>query len=236
MAKGPGKTSRAAVRARTRKIRPRKRGGGPWYWVIGAVVVLGVVLIVLTKSQTSEAQSPLINDHWHAALGVNVCGTWISAPPEFEAPVTGIHSHGDGLLHIHPFDVASQGKNANVGLFFKGGGWKLSENEMTLWDGTSWKDGAKCGDKPGRIVWKAAPFQDWQAGDVPYREGNPAKYAPKNGDIVAIGFLPEGVELTEPPEAEVDLASTLGADTVFGSSGSSTTTTAGTGTTTTVKP
>ena len=39
------------------------------------------------------------------------------------------------------------------------------------------------------------------------RTGNPADYEPKNGDIVAIYFLPAGSPLPEPPDAQAALAS-----------------------------
>ena len=59
-------------------------------------------------------------DHWHSYLGVNICGEWLPNVPEFEAPVgspvgsrnAGIHSHGDGLIHTHPFVSSEEGKNA----------------------------------------------------------------------------------------------------------------------------
>lgn len=226
MARGPAKTSRAAARARARSVRPSRRGSGPWFWAIAAVVVVGVVLVVVSRSEeSSEAASPVIGDHWHAALGVNVCGTWLDAPPEFE-DASGIHSHGDGLIHLHPYQADAQGRNANVGRFLRGGGWEASEDSLVLWDGSEWEDGDRCDGEPGRVVWKAAPLEDWKRGDVPVRTGDPADFAPKNGDIVAIGFLPEGVELEEPPTARVSLAGVLGADAVFGGDEPATTTTA----------
>ena len=57
-----------------------------------------------------------ISDHWHAYLGVNVCGTWLPerarrsrtgrTKPSVRA---GLHSHGDGLMHIHPFSSDEAG-------------------------------------------------------------------------------------------------------------------------------
>ncbi len=56
-------------------------------------------------------------DHWHAAYGVNLCGVWQPLAPASESTV-GLHSHGDGLLHIHPFSEAGSFENATVEHFF----------------------------------------------------------------------------------------------------------------------
>jgi hypothetical protein len=57
------------------------------------------------------------SDHWHAAYGVNLCGVWQPAVPEYESSA-GLHSHGDGLIHIHPFDHRASFENATLGHFF----------------------------------------------------------------------------------------------------------------------
>src|SRR5206468_10129714 len=72
-----------------------------------------------------------IGDHWHAAFGVNLCGTWQGNTPTYEA-ATGVHSHGDGFMHIHPFSAAGAGKNATVGLFLKQAGDKVSASDVTF--------------------------------------------------------------------------------------------------------
>ncbi len=45
------------------------------------------------------AAQPRIGDHIHAAMDIYVCGQHEPKLPQFEA---GIHSHGDGLMHMHP--------------------------------------------------------------------------------------------------------------------------------------
>ena len=57
---------------------------------------------------------PVANqDHWHAAYGVYLCDDF--APPiTDERDPKGIHTHGDGIIHIHPFVRSSPGKNATL--------------------------------------------------------------------------------------------------------------------------
>jgi hypothetical protein len=53
--------------------------------------------------------------------------------PEFETRAdssqirVGIHSHGDGLIHIHPFN-SSERRQATVGRFLDYGGWSASSD------------------------------------------------------------------------------------------------------------
>lgn len=216
------KRSRAALRARSR--RSQRRGAGPWFPTAVAIVcvagVLGVLFlggIVTGDDEASAAPSPPTEanpagDHWHAAFGVNVCGEWLGVPPEFETAAdnpsirVGIHTHGDGFIHIHPFTSAEGGDNATLGRFFDYAGWSVSQRSIDVWAGpstdptkTRWKDGDRCpadsegGGKPGRVVFEV---------NCKSSSGDPADHKLADQEVVAIGFLPEGAEMGTPPTAE----------------------------------
>jgi len=153
-------------------------------------------------------KTPAVGDHIHAALGVNICGREIKNAPEFETQngsdqKAGLHSHGDGLIHIHPFTDDEAGGNATVGRFFEYGGWEIGEDHIKLtnddpkrnWaDGVSLANGAPCFDgRPGKVRWKVNGSEE---------SGNPGDYAPEDGDVIEIAFLPEGDAIPDPP-AEV---------------------------------
>ncbi len=142
---------RAAVRSRYRRPKRRRGGSLGWNVAIGAVIVVGVLAIVLTRGSSNsdpgsgppriaDAASNQAGDHWHTALNVNICGEWLGPAPKFEKPFdspnqlenTGIHSHADGLIHTHPFITAEEGSNATVGKFFSYGGWGLSSDSIDL--------------------------------------------------------------------------------------------------------
>jgi hypothetical protein len=210
------KYNRARIRSRVR--RPKRRGGSTMWTVITAVIVIvGISLIVVTKmdNDNEAAAAPAIGQHWHAFLGVDVCGTWLPNAPEFEPRANepgvraGLHSHGDGLMHIHPFSSDEAGDKATVGRFLEYGGWNLDETSFELWQGGEQKNGQKCGKgadaKPGEVQWTVGRFGKPWTGEP--RTGNPADYKPKNGDIVGIYFLPKGDKLPEPPKAEEALTS-----------------------------
>jgi hypothetical protein len=183
-----GKASRTKRRASVSAAR-RNRSGLGWYALAGVVIVAGVVGIALSRSSNADTP-PLVNkDHWHAAIGVNVCGEWLPNAPQFE-DAEGLHTHGDGLMHIHPFLSRAAGKNATVGNYFKLGGWSANANSFRLWDDTAHKTGDKCDGKAADVRWEVNGKP--KTGDI-------SDYRPEDGDVVALALLPEGDEIGTPP-------------------------------------
>jgi len=185
--------------------------------LVAFVAGVGISWILDADDESStprDADLTGIGDHWHAAIAVNVCGEWLPSPPEFhpragEAGINaGLHSHADGLIHVHPFASDETGANATVGRFIDYGGWTLSADELDLWDGVPRTNGEPCTTGPstglGKLQWKVGSHNEpWPSG--PTRTGDPARYVPRNGDIVALYFLPEGSPLPEPPGANDSL-------------------------------
>jgi hypothetical protein len=208
------------MRARYRKPRRRRGGSVGWNVAIAAVVIVGIVLVVITVSSNkseggsgpphfANATTGQPGDHWHTYLGVDICGEWLSNVPAFEdIPGTsvraGIHSHGDGLIHTHPYASSEAGTNATLGKYATYGEWSVSSDSIDAWTGPksdagqkSWSNGDKCPfgqykGKEGQLVW---------AVDAKTRTGNPSDYHQQDGATIAIGFLPKGVKLPFPPDA-----------------------------------
>ncbi|KAG1647452.1 CTP pyrophosphohydrolase [Nymphon striatum] len=90
------------------------------------------------------------SSHWHAAYVVRVCDD-VLAPFDSDADPLGIHSHADGVMHVHPFFEQSGFEKATLGLFADAMGMTLAEGELTLPGGGVWRDGDMCGDQPGRV-------------------------------------------------------------------------------------
>src|SRR3954470_8767198 len=81
-------------------------------------------------------------------------------PGEFQAPFTdatqdvlGIHTHGDGVIHTHPFASSVAGRSATLGVFFDQVGLQISDNKLTLPGGQVFEEGVtKCqGGKDGVV-------------------------------------------------------------------------------------
>ncbi len=84
--------------------------------VLSMVVLLGISLVVYARNDRRDDDLggvPQIGDHIHQAIAFNVCGEFLPDLPEFESNV-GIHTHGDGVIHIHPFSQLGVGANATI--------------------------------------------------------------------------------------------------------------------------
>jgi hypothetical protein len=218
MANSRKKYTRAHIRARGR--RPRKRGGSQWFYgILAAIVVLGIVGVVLVRSDSGSAgvapqpgdpTTGAPGDHWHAALGANVCGDWIAPPATFETAAgnpnvrVGIHTHGDGFIHIHPFTKSEGGDNATFGKFLSYGGWSASGDALSLWAAptgsqtTAWKNGDTCP--------KGTPFAGKKgvvkfSVDCVEQSGNPSDIKLKDGEVLAVAFVPKSEKIGVPPNA-----------------------------------
>jgi hypothetical protein len=181
-------------------------------------VIVGVALIVYARNTAPSPVGPYVSSsshttdtHWHAALGVYYCDHWLGdstgeglwtwpyatpsgspARNDNRSAYAGLHSHGDGIIHMEPAVSAEAGRNATVGLYFDYGGWKLSSTGFSFL-GTTVNNGDKCGNKPGTVQWATAKWDrtaDKQKFTV--QSGDPAKYKLYDDDIVVIAFLPEG--------------------------------------------
>jgi hypothetical protein len=89
--------------------------------VLALVIVLGSGLVVYARNDRNSEDLggvPQLGDHIHQAIAFVACGEFLPDLPEFESPI-GIHTHGDGVIHIHPFSQLGVGANATVERFFK---------------------------------------------------------------------------------------------------------------------
>jgi hypothetical protein len=133
---------------------------------------------------------------------VNVCGQWVTPAPEFETRAdsaeirVGIHSHGDGLVHIHPFNSSESGGQATLGRFLDYGGWSASSDSLSLWEGTGGQaieeqNGEECtladgARQKGTLTWYVNGKK---------QSGNPSDYQPKDQDKIVLVFGPAGTTL-----------------------------------------
>ena len=141
-------------------------------------------------------------DFWTAALGVDICGTWLgNAPPS--GLDTGVHSHGDGLVYVHPFNADEAGDKATLGLFLKRGGWKATSDQLAVWDGTTHTAGQTCPDgRPAQVRWYV---------DAVQQQGDPSAFVPHNGQVIVVSFDSTAPAAGSPPQLKSLYTPTLGA-------------------------
>lgn len=189
----------------SRKKRPVKakarKGSLGFTIVIVAIVALGGVGIALSRGggDSGGDKPPGLNDHWHTAFAVNICGSLQPNLPQ-PARLLGLHTHNDGLMHVEPFvtgSILDRGDNANLARFAEGNpGFKVSSTEIQMPGGQMYKNGDKCdGKDPGRII-----FRQWaNAAATEFKDyTNPKDVKALDGAALTIAFVPEGAELAKP--------------------------------------
>lgn len=207
-----GKASSAKKVARVARAggggKSSKRGSKPLFpMAIGLIVVLGVSLIVFARTSTKDAaaEAPVANqDHWHAAYGIRLCGEGFTAPIQVQDDPVGIHTHGDGIVHVHPFTNASSGSNATLGQFFDAAGVTIDDDEIDLGGDTKVVEGEDtCGadDKPGIVqvaVWENAREAGSTDPEIVTEDIRDIRFT-NDSMAITIAFAPEGAEIPPPP-------------------------------------
>lgn len=194
------KVARAA-RAGGSATRERPKIGFPL--AVFAIVVLGTSLVVFARTSREPASaappSYLNNDHWHAAYGAYVCDTFLPSWYDAIEDRSGIHTHEDGIIHIHPFSSSSSGDRARMSVFAEQVGVTFTDDGFTAPDGTEYADGYDCNGQPATVsVYKWFPDDPTRNGEVYESNFNNIVF---NTDRAAytIAVVPEGVTPPMPP-------------------------------------
>ncbi|MEY2570429.1 MAG: hypothetical protein QOE63_779 [Acidimicrobiaceae bacterium] len=128
-------------------------------------------------------------------------------PGQFQPPfkdattdVLGIHTHGDGVIHTHPFVSSVAGRDATLGKFFEQVSVEVTDTALTLPTGETFTEGlTKCaGGKDGIVEiaqWSSAT--DAANGARPnavFTDGF-ANIHLSNREAFTIAFLPQGEQM-----------------------------------------
>lgn len=171
---------------------------------IALVVILGVVLVAWARTQR-ESEDPTLRDHWHSAYGV-----WVCSDDQFLEPFLsendpdGIHSHQDGLIHIHPFGSSVTGDDAQMDVFLSAMNVSLDDDQMILADGTVLAAAdTECDGEAA--IWQVARWGSaLDIGGPPdeiITEDLAAIRFEADGEAFTIALAPEGADIPPPPTA-----------------------------------
>lgn len=153
----------------------------PWMPVVGIIVVVFGILGLLFFTR-SALGAPRIGDHWHASYQVTICGEKQQSMPAFEAGGGSPGTHGDGVIHLHPFTGGAEGSANYLRKYFEVGGGKLTGSEIrSPGFSTTWKNGDKCDDGTEgtlQVFLNSEKLDDF------------GRYIPKDGDRLRIVFGP----------------------------------------------
>ena len=212
------KVARAARAGGSRRPGQRRALGFPV--VVASVVILGSLLVIFARSSRDANAEPrsqadgLDAQHWHAAYGMSFCGEFVHTPGDGTAltdvgeDTLGIHTHGDGVIHIHPFIDSAGGRNARMQIFFDQVGLDVTDSKVTFPDGETWDEASdSCPNADGEEVPGEIVIARWQdAQDAADGEKPTEVITDDFGDIrfrndreyYTIAFVPEG-ELEDIP-------------------------------------
>jgi hypothetical protein len=240
------KVARVAAKSGSGPTSGASTGSGRnWMFGLGivAIIALGIGVVAMARSENGgvgdNSTPPKANlqngdpfDHWHAAFAVEVCGNELDPLQDGPQDIQGIHTHGDGLIHIHPFTRTAAGKRATLQRFFDqvsftvtDSGFELPKGMTMEGGGTTVKEGVtKCGGKEGELVlahWKDAASAAGTKPDKIYRENFGDVRFSEDLGAYTLAFVPKGSTDIKPPSSAADIESLGAADAGGGSSGSS---------------
>ncbi|HEY2813991.1 MAG TPA: hypothetical protein VGJ03_11055 [Acidimicrobiales bacterium] len=190
---------------------------------------------------TTTVAGPPVSDTTTTAPGITTTTSATSTtvaqpgdvPGEFLAPFTdaqqdvlGIHTHGDGLIHIHPFVDSVAGSKATLGVFLNQVGVSMTNDTLTLATGQTYKEGTtKCeGGKDGQLqVAKWNSVNDAAQGNKPnqiFTSGFDTIRLGAN-EAFTIAFMPSGSKIPAKSDVATRVASVtdLGPSTTLPASG-----------------
>jgi cytoskeletal protein RodZ len=100
-----------------------------------------------TTTSTPEITTTTAPTSTTVAAAGDVPGQFLPPFTDATQDVLGIHTHGDGLIHIHPFTDSVAGRNATMGVFLDQVGVSMTNDTLTLPSGQIYKEGTtKCQD------------------------------------------------------------------------------------------
>ena len=200
---GRASSSKKVARAASTGGGRTARGTRPlgWYAAIAVVTILGVAGIVFSRAEYrqelaagADGTAPVANqDHWHAAYGIYACDEFLPALTDERDP-KGIHTHADGIIHIHPFVRSAAGRNATLAVFADAAGLELEDDRIEVPGGKTYEAGeTECGGKDAIVQIKV--------NEKPVVTEEVANIKLNDGDLITIAFAPKGAELPPPPSA-----------------------------------
>jgi hypothetical protein len=213
------KAARVAQSSGKRKVRSQQ--GLVFPIALVAVLTLGLALVIYGRATNhQDLGAPRLNtgtepgDHWHAAYGIYICDQYL---PNMSVGVSpdpgGIHTHDDGVIHIHPFQTSTTGRNARMGDFFAQTGLNVTSTKIELPDdpalgensGKTFKNGDKCPDGKKGVV-KALAWAQAEGTAKPQvfvADIDRIRFT-KDGEAFAFIFVPDNVDpntIPRPPSA-----------------------------------
>jgi hypothetical protein len=130
-----------------------------------------------------------------------VCDHFLPDLADVKDDALGIHTHGEGVIHIHPFTAEASGRNATLERFADQVGLQLAPNGMRLPNGDAWPAGMSCNDSTDTTFGVFRWSVDDPSASVEVFLGDEATNVWLSKDRMAytIAVIPTGVIPPKPP-------------------------------------
>ena len=175
------------------------------------IIVLGIALVTFAwNARDVEALSPSFADHWHLPYGIYDCREdgFLADLEDPQTPNSGIHTHGDGVIHLHPQSSTATGNNAQLERFLEATRAQLDgDDALTFTDRDALtEDGAVCDGEPAILhVARFAPGSETPEEVATEDLGSFRFRSDQEGIVIAL--VPAGADIPPPPAASVATAS-----------------------------
>ena len=107
------------------------------------VALLGLLIAYSGGGEEAGRSFPQIGDHFHAEYSIFLCGETV---PPFPQTLGGLHTHGDGVIHIEPLRPVQAGRNATLVRFIANTGSRLTNDSLKFPSGVTYTNGEPCPD------------------------------------------------------------------------------------------
>ncbi|HEX7133276.1 MAG TPA: FKBP-type peptidyl-prolyl cis-trans isomerase [Iamia sp.] len=159
----------------------------------------------------AEAEGPELGEHWHVAYSFVVCGEELPPAADRGADALGIHTHEDGLIHVHPFLAAASGTKATFGAFLDQIGASIDDDGLELADGRPSTDDCSGGDDLRVGQWDSAiaAAEGAEPDRIITEDVEDIVLAP---DLSALTVVVGGDDPIPPPPSAADICALAAAD------------------------
>jgi hypothetical protein len=176
---------------------------------LAGIIIAGVALVAFSwNARDLEALSPSFDDHWHLPYGIYDCETegFLVNLEDPGIPNSGIHTHGDGVIHLHPFSSSATGNNAQMERFLEATRTDFEGDEaMTFADRPALESGVQCdGEEAILQIARFAPGETTPTEVITEDLRNYRFRQDQEGVVIALA--PAGFDIPPPPQASIDQA------------------------------
>jgi hypothetical protein len=182
-----------------------------WYATLVVICIVGLTLIGFSRYENthrtaSSSGPPTTSQVWHAALGIDVCGTMeANLPASTNGSKVGLTANGNGVVTIAPKNSSESGANATLGTFVAGyKGLELNSTTLKYPNKTLYTNGDVCpkgtpdSGKPGVVIvdtW-SSPESNGKGTET---SGDPQDLLFANGQLITAAFVPATANVPKPP-------------------------------------